>query len=120
MLADGRIISVVPLNMWAISSTRLFRPVGRYGCWYPPRGLPCKLCSACCPSRDLGQMGDADDLSVECPHFLHDMRHLLGDVPGDTGIYFVEMMVGSLTALEIMAFSESMTRAISPPMPLGR
>ena len=41
-------------------------------------------------SRDLGQMGDADDLPVECPHFLHDMCHLLGDAAGDAGIYFVE------------------------------
>ena len=41
-------------------------------------------------SRDLGQMGYADDLSVECSHFLHDMRHLLGDAAGDAGIYFVE------------------------------
>ena len=64
---------------------------------------------------NLGQMGDTDYLAVLLAHLLHDIRHAVGYLAGDSGIYFVDTMVGSLTAPAIIALMESMTRAISPP-----
>ena len=39
---------------------------------------------------NLGQMGDTDYLAVLLAHLLHDIRHAVGYLAGDSGIYFVE------------------------------
>ena len=41
-------------------------------------------------SCNLRQVSDADNLTVAISHFLHNVRHTIGYLAGDSGIYFVE------------------------------
>lgn len=63
----------------------------------------------------LWQVSDREYLSVLESHFFHDICHLFSYLTAYAGINLIKDDGWQLNGSLIIAFSESITRAISPP-----